>query len=115
MKTVKAFFQSVSELCKIPAQRSFWDTAIHGDKPSTYFVWRVSGAESVVDSDDEAQVESQTFAVSVFTKSDDLESVCERIEQAARAEGAYTRRLHFEDYEKDTRYYHGETTVTRYF
>lgn len=115
MKTVKEFFQSVSASCEIPAQRSFWEPTIYGEKPNTYFVWRVSGAESVVDSDDEAQVESQTFAVSVFTKSDDLESVCERIEQAARAEGAYTRRLHFEDYEKDTRYYHGEITVTRYF
>lgn len=115
MKTVKEFFQSVSASCGIPAQRGFWETAIHGDKPSTYFVWRVSGAESVVDSDDEAQAESQTFAVSVFTKSDDLETVYDRIERAARAEGAYTRRLHFEDYEKDTRYYHGEITVTRYF
>lgn len=115
MKTVKAFFQSVSDLCGIASRRGFWDPAIHGDKPQTYFVWRVSGAETVLNSDNEPQAESQSFSVSVFTKSDDLEAVCERIEQAAQAEGAYTHRLHYEDYEKGTHYYHGEITVTRYF
>ncbi len=114
MKSVKAFFQSVSELCAVPCRRGFWDAARHGTKPDTYFVWRTSGAESIVDSDDFPEAESQTFSVSVFTKDDDLESVCEKVEAAAQTEGASTRRLHFEDYEKDTGYYHGEITVTRY-
>lgn len=114
MKSAKEFFEAVSEKSGIPCRRSFWDSARHGNKPDTYFVWRTNGAEAVINSDDTTETEKQMFAVSIFTKSDDLESVCDKVELAAEAEEALSRRLHFEDYEKDTGYYHGEITITRY-
>lgn len=114
MESVKAFFEGVSAECGVPCRRSFWDAARHGTKPDTYFVWRLSSANYELESDDKPEAHSHTYAVSVFTKNEDLESVCTQIEAAAENLGACVRMLHFEDYEKDTGYFHGELTVTRY-
>ncbi len=114
MESVKAFFESVSAESGIPCRRSFWDAARHGSKPSTYFVWRLSSANHELETDDMPEADSHTYAVSVFTKNEDLESVCTQIEEAAENRGACVQMLRFEDYEKDTGYFHGELTVTRY-
>lgn len=110
-----AFFQAVSAACNIPCQRAFWDVSKHGNKPATFFVWRTDGTNTQVNSDNEEEAYSVSFRVSVFTKSQDLESVCEQIAAAAMAFEADAGRLSFEDYEKDTGYHHGEITVKRYF
>lgn len=109
------FFNAVSSAAEIPCHRGFWDIARCGKKPDTFFVWRLNGAQTQVNSDDGEEHFSRTYAVSVFTKSDDLESVCEAVETAAETIGAEVRRVDFEDYEKDTGYFHGEITVTRCF
>lgn len=115
MMNSTTFFQAVSTACKIPCQRAFWDSAKHGIKPDSFFVWRTDGTSTIVNSDNEEEAYSISFRVSVFTKSQDLESICEQIAMVAMAYEAEASRLSFEDYEKETGYYHGEITVKRYF
>lgn len=114
MLSVRDFFLKISEACRIPCSRGFWDPALRGEKPDAYFVWRLSSAEHVLQTDDEPHADAFGYTVSVFTKSEDLESVCAQIQNAAENLGACVQMLDFEDYEKDTRYYHGELSVIRY-
>lgn len=115
MTSAKEFFLAIAKETEIQTQRAFWDEARHGKKPDSYFVWRLSTADEDIESDNESEHYSLSYAVSVYTKTDNLDTLCAQVESAVENLGAYATRQQYEDYEKDTGYFHGEMTVTRIF
>ncbi|MEG1550980.1 MAG: hypothetical protein RR355_01785 [Oscillospiraceae bacterium] len=109
------FFKSISATTQIPHSRFFWDENILGKKPETYFVYRCKSAETILNSDENSEFESKSFAVSIFTKTEKIDDYKKQIINAVLKINGKAFDDGFEDYEKETRYSHGEVTVTLYY
>lgn len=109
--TIKELITAVSEEVKIKSARTFWDKDVLGVQPEEYLVWKVSGYNDRIDSDNENEIQERVIRVSLFSKNDDFEERAERIIEAVRRRGYKAYLLSFEDYEKETKYHHKEFEI----
>lgn len=109
MSAISEFFNRVSNSVGIKFIAVFWDEHSAGAKPAKYCVYRFSGADDRVSSDNDAEITEKTYKISFFTKDyNSAEKDISSIINAVNSANFTAFQSSFEDYEKDTKYYHYE-------
>ena len=109
---IKQLINEISQDVQLPCCRLFWDKDKYHIKPPAYFVWRRAGEKFKVESNDEDEISNIIVKISFFTnEAAEIDTKVAEIIAAARNKGCKAYELDFEDYEKETKYYHKEIEI----
>ena len=109
--TIKELISEITDEVDIQCARAFWDKDARGNPPEEYFVWKISGYNDRVESDNSNEVVENTVSISLFSKKEDFDARAEKIIISAQKPGCKAYMLSFEDYEKETKYHHKEIEI----